>query len=130
MEKIPASLHHMRMVKIQGQDEEEAREVVDVFEGLEAAHDVPMKLKEWNIIPSPVMHKMRQERARLQWTILSKASVALINPFFMVIHPLPFVVVVLIRGLRPVDDVVEERPGQDAARRQQGSAVSADPSRP
>ncbi len=37
---------------------------------------VPMKFSEWNIIPSPVMNRMMQEIARVQWTIRSKASVA------------------------------------------------------
>jgi len=50
---------------------------------------VPMKLSEWNIMPSPVLHKIRQEIARLQWTIRSKASVACINPFLMA-HSPPF----------------------------------------
>ena len=37
---------------------------------------VPMKFSEWNIIPSPVMNRMMQEIAIVQWTIRSKASVA------------------------------------------------------
>ena len=82
---------------------------------------VPMKFSEWNIIPSPVMNRMRQEIASVQWTIRSKASVACIIPGFMVIHPLPSCLPRprLIGELGPVDHVVQERAHQDASRRKE-----------
>jgi len=46
------------------------------FNAFNPPKKLPMKLNVWNIIPSPVKHRTRQEIARPQWVNRSNASVA------------------------------------------------------
>ena len=72
----PASFHHMEMAKISEKPNTRPVRLWMYFRFFIPPTIVPMKFSEWNIIPSPVMNRMMQEIAIVQWTIRSKASVA------------------------------------------------------
>ena len=72
IEKTPASFHHIPIVNASAKAKNTPVKLWTYFNDFSPPMMSPMKFSEWNIIPSPVMHRTRQEAASDQWTILSK----------------------------------------------------------
>jgi len=66
----------MQIVKKRARAKKSAVKLWMYFKDFSPPKGTPRKFREWNIIPSPDRQSITHEMARLQWTILSKESVA------------------------------------------------------
>ncbi len=101
--------------KIQGHTEKQPRKIVNILQRPQPAHHVSDKIEGVEHHPQPGDAQKEAGKRQAPVNDALKRIRCFDHPFFHIDSPLPLLIV-FIRGFRPVNDVVEERPCQDAAR--------------